>query len=876
MPDVDKGWAEGGWDDEAARVAYRRRALNLPESQTARTRVALALSGGGLRGAAFGLGVMQALADAPCPAADSVTEPGTPPASPASQSLLARVDYLSTVGAGSYIGAFFTSLFVPGRLEPGSSPREAAESAYRTLQDSSPTPSGRRATAWLRMCVRTPHSTNAAEGLLAAAVVIRNWLAMQCILGSMLLAILAVLALGLHLIIGAWPGVGRDEMALLYAARRAFNDSLPAIWWSEYLWLPIVSALLLAVPPAMACWIVYPRPDDARQPVRVLARAVLLTGIAVALVLLETFKTAILIWLAAATCLVILLPAPRTVTMYRARATRTLRGAATLTVALAALGVADTIARSWYLYGSMAAQPWSVAGPALAAAALAWFVHHGASRRDTVPPAAPATVTGPARRQFPAPSLASLLTGAAAATLALLLVALWSWIVLWVRWDGGEPVDWLVFGKAWTTPSLIALVLAALAVAIAVGRASGLLNLSTLQPFHAARVSRAYLGASNGRHLAAIDPADWTALASDDALSLDAYYDPRAVAPLHLINVTLNETIGPAGQRMARGHRGKPFCVRPGAVRTPAHAGAPVPVDHHVRFMVDGKPCHAAPQPPDGMAGKTRLHTIGDWIAISGGAAPIGPGNATTPGASLRVGLANLRPGIWWKGRMAANAASDPPHPGWFGKLFRTQYQLLCELTARFHGMRGDWQYLSDGGHFDNTAVYELLRPERLVGLILLCDGGGDLGYRFADLANLIRRAREDLGLEIEVDHAAARDPVLGRVFGTPDDFADNATGNTAAAQKFAVLLNVHAAASSGSATRVPLARIIVIKPRLTAYAPDAVRQYGERHPAFAQADTTEAFFGEARWEACRALGQSLGHRIATGQVGARLFARAQ
>ncbi|PLP97141.1 hypothetical protein [Cupriavidus pauculus] len=872
MPDDDKGWADCSWADEAARVAHRRLALNLPEAQIARTRLALALSGGGLRGAAFCLGVMQALAEADCPASAPSApsaDPCTPTASPASRSLLARVDYLSTVGGGGYIGAFFTSLFIPGRLEPGTSPRQAAESAYLALRGDAATPAGRRTMTWLRESGRALTSTSVGKGLLAAVVLVRNWVAMQCILGSVLLVILALLALGLHLIIGAWPGVGRDEMALLYAARRAFNEHLPAIWWSEYLWLPIVSALLLALPPAIACWLVYPRPDPAGQPARVLTRAVLLASIAGALVLLETFKTAILIWLVVATCLVILLPTARAVAMYRVRAARALRGAAMMTAALAALGIADTIARSWYLYGSMAARPWSVAGPALAAAALAWLLHHGAAHRDPVPQAASPHLACPTWRRLPMPSLVSLLTGAAAATLGLLLVALWSWIVLWVRWDGGEPVDWLVFGKAWTTPSLLALVLAALAIAVAIGRGFGLLNLSSLQPFHAARLTRAYLGASNGQRFAAGDSAtsmDSHDVARDDALALDAYYDPHALAPLHLVNVTLNETIDAAGQRIPRGRRGRPLCIGPGAALTSTHAAAAVSAGLCVRFTVDGKPCRAVPQLPDCTPDRPR--TIGDWIAVSGGAAPIGPGSAVTFGASLLVGLANLRPGIWWQGRMATDVTGDPSLRGWLGTLFRTQCHLGRELAARFHGMRGDWQYLSDGGHFDNTAVYELLRPERLIGLIVLCDCGSDPGYRFADLANLIGRARADLGLEIEVDSAAAHDPVLGDVFGTPDDFAGDALAK--AGDKAAILLNVHDAGQPDTL----LARIIVIKPRLNAGAPDAVRQYGAQPPAFPQEGTTDAFFGEARWENHRTLGRALGRRIATGPVGARLFAK--
>ncbi|MGT2493389.1 hypothetical protein ACU4GD_30110 [Cupriavidus basilensis] len=71
--------------------------------------------------------------------------------------------------------------------------------------------------------------------------------------------------------------------------------------------------------------------------------------------------------------------------------------------------------------------------------------------------------------------------------------------------------------------------------------------------------------------------------------------------------------------------------------------------------------------------------------------------------------------------------------------------------------------------------MYELLRPERGVTLIVLCDCGADPQYQFGDLANLIRLARIDMGLEIVVDAAAAGDDVLGSAFGTPADFLPSA-----------------------------------------------------------------------------------------------------
>lgn len=911
-----------GWEDEAARVAHRRRALEIVRRDDGQN-WALALSGGGIRSATFCLGVMQALAEAPTPepppppAIPPIPPPaGQPPAPPpippttvsATQSLLAQFDYLSTVSGGGYLGAFFVSLFVPGRLRRGTRPVQAAHDAYRTMQFEPPgrirtavsyadTP-GRAAVAWLRENGRYLTPTGSGDNLYAAAVVVRNWLAMQYVIGSALLVVLAALALALHLATGAWPGLGRNEMDLLHEARLAFFDDRWAIWWSPFLWLPVASALLFAVPPGIAFWLVYPRSDDPRQPARALSNAVLLAaligaafvGVAWWFQQLQSsprlayacFAIGILAWLGVAACLVMVLPAPRTVAMFRVRATRALRGAMGVTGALAALGVADTAARTCYLYSYLAEHPWGALVPAGTLGALVWVVRYGATLLDN----GHHGTGGSAWRAMLARLPVSLLAGALAAVLALLVFVLWSWIVLWVRWDGGEPVDWLVFGKAWTAPALATLTLLALAMAIVVGRFAGFLNLSTLQSFYAARLTRAYLGASNGNRFHR--PADARDArearqrfsvaepAPDDALSLNEYYDPRVLAPLHLINVTLNLTVDPAEQLVQRDRKGKPLCVAPGAALAQPGGVRELPADTYVRFSVDGEPCCAMSQErafrrhPGEMA---HARTVGDWVAISGAAISTGLGRASTLGTSLLMGLANLRLGVWWPSRMdpAAGSARQGrrarPTIGALAGLFRTQYYLACELAARFHGTRRGWQYLSDGGHFENTGIYELLRPERRVALIVLCDCGCDADYRFKDLANLIRLARIDFGLEIVIDTAAASDPVLGAVFGTQDDFAP---GNEAA--KVALLLNVHVAGQGGEPDTPPVARIVLLKPRLTATAPADVRQYGAVNRDFPQQGTADQFFDEAQWESYRALGFDIGRRIAQGPVAQRLF----
>ena len=80
----------GGSGDESTRIAQRRRQLGIaPRTGDGQRNWALALSGGGIRSATFCLGLLRGMAQ---------------------RRLLARIDYLSTVSGGGYIGAMFGRL----------------------------------------------------------------------------------------------------------------------------------------------------------------------------------------------------------------------------------------------------------------------------------------------------------------------------------------------------------------------------------------------------------------------------------------------------------------------------------------------------------------------------------------------------------------------------------------------------------------------------------------------------------------------------------------------------------------------------------------------------------------------------------------------
>jgi hypothetical protein len=74
---------------------------------------------------------------------------------------------------------------------------------------------------------------------------------------------------------------------------------------------------------------------------------------------------------------------------------------------------------------------------------------------------------------------------------------------------------------------------------------------------------------------------------------------------------------------------------------------------------------------------------------------------------------------------------------------------LLSEALARTTD-QSRYVYLSDGGHFDNLGLYEMLR--RRCRFILFSDATSDPNYVYADLGSVIRKAAVDFGIRISFD----------------------------------------------------------------------------------------------------------------------------
>jgi len=222
---------------------------------------------------------------------------------------------------------------------------------------------------------------------------------------------------------------------------------------------------------------------------------------------------------------------------------------------------------------------------------------------------------------------------------------------------------------------------------------------------------------------------------------------------------------------------------------------------------------------------------LGSAVTISGAAASPNMGYHSSPAVTALLTVFNARLG-GWLGNPSHDATwqRSGPRLG-FLHLFRE----LLGLTSS----KGDYVFLSDGGHFENLGAYELVR--RRCHYIIVSDAGNDPSYTFEDLSNLIHKCRVDFGIEIEINPESLR-PSERRL----------CPWHCAVGQIRYDLVDPEA--SPGI--------LVYLKPSLTGDEPTDVLQYRERNPAFPHDPTANQFFTESQFENYRALGEHLAKAV--------------
>jgi hypothetical protein len=373
-----------------------------------------------------------------------------------------------------------------------------------------------------------------------------------------------------------------------------------------------------------------------------------------------------------------------------------------------------------------------------------------------------------------------------------------------------------------------------------------IINMASLHSYYRARIERAYVSSGNidgaaarfaSHPLRSVDVGQSKIRPPDEVVEGDdvrfSDYRPQAEGgPIHLINCCINQTVDD-GSRYFNGDR-------KGVALTLSSLGT-VEIDAYP--PLERAPSHAAQD----------LGYLSKWIAISGAAAGSGMGAQTVPAYSALLFLSGMRLGFWepclsseHRGRRVD--APQPQSPGLIGRMPLKVSAIVSELFGQFPGMsHGAW-YLSDGGHFENTGVYPLVKRE--LPLIVAADCGADPNYLFEDMESMIRKVRIDFGAEIEfiapkhiADDSA---PDLLTYLGTPESIGPEASN--------ACLLLGRIRYRSGA-----IGTLLVVKPRRLEDLPFDVIAYADRHLKYPQQSTGDQFFDEAQWESYQKLGFIIG-----------------
>lgn len=459
-------------------------------------------------------------------------------------------------------------------------------------------------------------------------------------------------------------------------------------------------------------------------------------------------------------------------------------------------------------------------------------------------------------------------TGLVLAVAAVLLAVLYLSglsVISYAIGQGGAPLGEPPNSIPWLLYWLGGLLLSALAVS----RLFGFVNTSSLHDFYVSRLNRTYLGATNPERFEGAKPVT-QALENDDE-EFSTYAPHENGGPLHVINVTLNETVSGESQIEQLDRHGLPFAIGP--------CGVSLGVKRHAAWARERTALNTR-EPDRGVdqdnytiwPHRTDIRpealSLGYWMGISGAAFTTGTGYRTTLGTSLLAGLFNVRLGFWWdSGVRPSTRRGEPRLPlgeriaRLGSRLVPVQTALLEEFLARFHGPARRRWYLSDGGHFENTAGYELIR--RRVPVIVLCDCGADPTYCFEDLGRLVRLARTDFGARIRFlktrEQLSAVEDEVGPLegLGRLQDLVPRPTRGHPLP-----LSRAHMAVGQVTWETGNPSLLLVLKPTLSLDLPADLLEYHCRNNAFPQQPTSDQFFDENQWECYRELGSEIGCRV--------------
>jgi hypothetical protein len=388
------------------------------------------------------------------------------------------------------------------------------------------------------------------------------------------------------------------------------------------------------------------------------------------------------------------------------------------------------------------------------------------------------------------------------------------------------------------------------AIAFLVGAVGSIwvnINRVSLHAMYRNRLIRAFLGASHGEARRANKFTDFDVGDNPKMHELLLQHDPRDAPgapkpiwrPFHVVNIALNIV---STKRLAwQERKAESFTVS---------------------ALHSGTACGAY-RPSREYGGGISLGTA---LAISGAAASSNMGYNSSPALAFLMTLFNVRMG-WWLGNPVIK--SKKVYGGEGPRI--TIVALLSEMLGHTNDDSA-YVYLSDGGHFENLGLYEMVR--RRCRYIIVTDAGCDPDFRFEDLGNAVRKIALDLGVTITFHGVST---LRGRA---EEDRLDRHMPRLVESIRQLVAIKRNAGADhktpepeNDGRDDDPLYAVGTID-----YGPDregfvlyikaayhkglikdvGTRSYAVAHPDFPHESTADQFFSESQFESYRALGFEL------------------
>jgi hypothetical protein len=221
-------------------------------------------------------------------------------------------------------------------------------------------------------------------------------------------------------------------------------------------------------------------------------------------------------------------------------------------------------------------------------------------------------------------------------------------------------------------------------------------------------------------------------------------------------------------------------------------------------------------------------------------------GKMTRPPLRFLMALANIRLGVWL------------PNPRWIGAYERNSSLRMRHMRPRLayllfelfglNEINRKYLYVTDGGHYENLGLVELLRRGCTEIYCLDASGVGQDGGEFEALGEAIALARSEVGVEVEFDSTnpesapetmvpgedrlAQRDVITGRIVYTDANGRPGVEG-----------------------------RIVYVRNAMTKAARWDVRAYHQSDSRFPNNPTIDQLYTDQKFEAYRALGAGAGER---------------